>query len=174
MLENDNITLRAVEPDDLKRLYEWENDCALWRFGNTVTPYSKYALEEFVRNADKDIYTAKQLRLMIESKEDCATVGCVDLFDFDFFHRRVALGVLIDKRYRRRGFAAQTLSLISDYCFSFLNLHQVYCHVPADNYASLKLFRNADFEPAGVLKHWLSAADGYTDVLFLQKINPNK
>jgi diamine N-acetyltransferase len=76
------ISLRAVEPSDLDLLYQWENNPAVWHLSNTLTPFSKHILKEYIENAKHDIYVTKQLRLMINTKKH-GTVGCIDLFDFD-------------------------------------------------------------------------------------------
>ena len=83
MLENENIRLRAVEPEDLDRLYAWENNPLLWDAGNTRNPYSRFILKQYILNSDKDIYETKQLRLMMDNVLTGETVGTVDLFDFD-------------------------------------------------------------------------------------------
>jgi diamine N-acetyltransferase len=187
MLENNYIKLRAAEPQDLELLYKWENDTTLWTFGNTISPYSKYVLREFLKNADKDIFTTKQLRLMIDTTsrhygwsesvvelldpQSSITIGCVDLYDFDVFHQRIAVGILIDKQYRNKGLAAEALSLTIDYCFSFLKLKQIYCYIPAGNETSIKLFEKAGFTENGILKDWIKTADGFCDVSVFQLIN---
>ena len=38
-LENENIKLRALEPEDLEFLYKWENASQLWIQGNTLATY---------------------------------------------------------------------------------------------------------------------------------------
>ncbi|MDR0873712.1 MAG: GNAT family N-acetyltransferase [Prevotellaceae bacterium] len=174
MLETNNIKLRAVEPSDLQRLYEWENDTALWSLGSSVAPYSKYALKEFIKNASEDIYTAKQLRLMVDFQsvgERSRTIGCVDLFDFDFFNQRTAFGLLIDKKYRRKGLGLETMKIVENYCFSFLKLQQIYCHIPANNTASIHLFEKVGFKQSGELHKWIRTADGYENVFIYQLIN---
>ena len=40
-----NIKLRALEPEDLELLYEWENNDSNWMISNTISPFSKYILE---------------------------------------------------------------------------------------------------------------------------------
>ena len=47
-LESENLLLRALEPEDLDILYEWENDPELWKYGSTLTPYSKFALRDYL------------------------------------------------------------------------------------------------------------------------------
>ena len=65
-LVGEMIQLRALEPSDLKLLYKWENDSSVWSVSGTLMPFSKFVLEEFVNQAHQDIYTNKQLRLMID------------------------------------------------------------------------------------------------------------
>ena len=97
------IQLRALEPSDLKLLYRWENDSAVWSVSGTLVPFSKFVLEEFVNQAHQDIYTNKQVRLMIDlkyvddedSEDEVKCIGCVDLFDFDPKNKRAGVGILI-------------------------------------------------------------------------------
>lgn len=68
-LESNRITLRALEPEDLDILYKWENDSRLWQNGSTLTPYSKFALRDYLENSLQDIFQSRQLRLMVEEKQ---------------------------------------------------------------------------------------------------------
>ena len=79
-LSNGTITLRAIEPEDIELLFSWENDPEIWEVSHTLVPYSKYILALYIKNADKDIYESKQLRLMIDTSEG-KTIGAIDLFD---------------------------------------------------------------------------------------------
>src|SRR5436190_23039483 len=108
------IQLRAMEPEDIELLYKWENDDSVWSVSGTVTPFSKFTLEKFIETAHDDIYTTKQLRLMIDlvdksednEDENVRCIGCIDLFDFDPHNHRAGIGVLIaDRADRGNGYA---------------------------------------------------------------------
>ena len=94
MKEFPQIDLRAMEPEDLDLLYKVENDVSLWGVGVTNVPYSRYTLHNYIANAVGDIYTDKQVRLMIENQNH-ETVGIVDITDFDPRHMRAELGIVI-------------------------------------------------------------------------------
>ena len=49
-LGDDKITLRALEPEDIELLYSWENDTELWQVSNTLAPFSKYVLTQFIES----------------------------------------------------------------------------------------------------------------------------
>ncbi len=59
MLQTYSIELRALEPSDIDILYNWENDQKLWHLSNTVAPFSKFILEQYIMNAEQDIYYSK-------------------------------------------------------------------------------------------------------------------
>lgn len=167
-LRNDFMTLRALEPEDLEIMYRWENDSSLWMYGSTIEPYSRYAIKQYIANSDKTIYDKKQLRLMIELK-DKSVVGCIDLFDFDAHNSRAGVGVLIDKAFQHRGYATAALELLCRYAFNFLNLHQLYAHIPTINSYSLKLFEKNGFTKCGLMRDWMRNGDRYLDVAIYQK-----
>ena len=79
---NPKVHLRAIEPEDLDLLYRIENDVKLWNVGTTNVPYSRYTLHDYVANASDDIYTDRQVRLMVEDASG-AVVGIADIVNFD-------------------------------------------------------------------------------------------
>ncbi len=169
-----NINLRAIESSDIDLLYDWENDQALWHLSNTLTPYSRFVLEQYILSAQQDIYTNKQLRLMIDLKisdSEYKTIGSIDLFDFEPTHKRAGIGILIDKDSRHKGYASESLELLIEYCFKVLNLHQLYCNITSDNEVSLKLFQKHNFEIIGLKKQWLFLNSSWKDEYLLQLIN---
>lgn len=170
LLCNDAILLRAPEPEDLECLYRWENDADLWKFASTTSPYSRFALKEYISALTHDIYREGQLRFIIEDRACGIPVGTVDLYDFDPHHRRAGLGILVDKDFRRHHIASQSIRLISEYAFAFLHVRQLYVHIPVSNQSSIRLFESVGFVFSGVLKEWIYAEEGYEDVCVMQQL----
>lgn len=168
----ENIKLRAVEPQDIDCIFKWENNHTLWHLSNTLIPFSRFDLEQYVMNADKDIYQIKQLRLMIEhTDEESITIGCIDLFDFDPINKRAGIGILIDDNEQNKGYASTALELIIEYAFNTLNLHQLYCNIEEDNKKSLNLFKKKHFQEIGVKKDWNLRNNKWINEYSLQLIN---
>ena len=167
-LANDIITLRAIEPEDIELLYSWENDPEIWEVSHTLVPYSKYILALYIKNSDKDIYETKQLRLMIDTNEG-KTIGAIDLFDFEPYHSRVGVGLLIhNKEDRSKGYASEALDLLISFCFKKLNIHQIYANIESRNKISLGLFEKHGFRICGTKKEWLRTDSGWKDEMMLQ------
>jgi diamine N-acetyltransferase len=178
MLKNqieNKIILRALEPVDLEILYNWENNQDIWRVSNTIVPYSRYILQKYIENAHMDIYETKQLRLMIDSvdlNENHISVGAVDLFDFDPYHLRAGIGILIGERnLRNKGLASAALSEIIKYAFEILQLHQLYANITVDNDISLHVFQKAGFICCGIKKDWIKIPGKFIDEALYQLVN---
>ncbi len=169
VLENKTICLRAVEPEDLDIIHKWENDAAIWYLSNTITPFSKFTIKEYIKSAKSDIYEAKQLRLIIEHKEEFRPVGAIDLFDFDPYNLRAGVGILIsNKEDRKKGFASEALETLINYSFNILLLNQLFCNISEDNKDSLQLFIGHGFVITGQKKDWIRTREGWLSEYFLQ------
>lgn len=172
MLAGENIIFRTIEPKDIDCLLAWENDTENWKVSNTFVPFSRKLMEEYVYSA-QDIFTTKQIRFIIEDKETNAQLGCVDLFEYDPFHLRAGVGILIDKNHRNKGIAKEAILLLKDYSFKHLKLNQLYCSVGASNNASIQLFSQTGFIQTGIKKAWLNYGESWEDELFFQCLAKN-
>ncbi|MFA6127794.1 MAG: GNAT family protein [Bacteroidales bacterium] len=163
------IRLRAIEPDDIELLFNWENDQKFWQVSNTLTPFSRHILKQYLDQAHLDIFQAKQLRLVIESVESCKPVGLIDLFDFDPHHMRAGIGILIgDPSEWGKGYAKEALRVLLKYVFNVLLLNQVYCSIDESNTTSLHLFKNSGFRITGIKEKWNRSLAGWSNEWFLQ------
>lgn len=162
------VNLRAIEPEDLDVLYQIENDEALWDVGITNVPYSRYTLHDYIAQSAGDIYTDRQVRLMIEN-EQRQTVGIVDIVNFQPQHLRAEVGIVVQKPWRQRHYATAALEKVTAYAHKVLHLHQLYACVAEDNQVSLTLFGNAGFQRSAMLKEWLFDGHDYHDVVLMQK-----
>jgi len=170
ILQGEKVLLRAVEPSDSKLILEWENNVDNWQLSNTLTPFSKQTIDLYIETAQQDIFETKQLRLMIDSIKDEKTIGAIDLFDYDPFNQRAGVGILInDNSDKRKGYAADSLSVLIEYCNDILALNQLYCDISVNNIASINLFEKQGFKLAGTRKKWLKTkANKWEDILFFQ------
>jgi len=170
-LKGDKVYLRALEPEDLDFVHRVENTEEFWEVSATQTPYSRFIIKQYLENSHRDIYDVKQLRLVICNLED-KEVGLIDVFDFEPKDKRAAVGILIAEASERgKGYGAESLKLICNYCFKYLDLHQVYANITEGNEVSIKLFENLGFKKVGVKKDWTFAEGRFKDEILYQLIN---
>jgi diamine N-acetyltransferase len=172
MLKGNLVTLRALEPQDIDVLYNWENDDENWKISSTLKPFSKNLIKNYIENEENDIFQTKQIRFIITLiSEKNISIGTIDLFDYDPYNSRIGLGILIAKEFRNNGFAREAISLIIEYCFNLLNIHQIFCHISEINIESIKLFQSIGFKEIGVIKDWIFNGLNYENVIFFQLRN---
>lgn len=168
-LQGQNIYLRALEPEDLEFIYAIENDESIWEVSNTITPYSKFLIKQYLENSHQDIFEAKQLRLAICKINSSEAIGLIDLFDFDAKNKRAGVGIIIQNEVdRNNGFGKESLGLVIDYSFKQLQLHQLYANIGTENKASLSLFTTFGFEKVGIKKDWNFTNNAFKDEAIFQ------
>ena len=168
------VSIRALEPDDIEILYKWENDRSIWHLSNNLTPLSRFTLEQYVLSAGQDIYSTRQMRLMIDlliPENGIKTVGSIDLFEFEPAHRRAGVGILILDGFRGKGYASESLELLINYAFETLQLHQLFANISPDNMESIRLFESNGFQFIGIKKEWNHIRNTWQDESMYQLIH---
>lgn len=168
-LENKDVILRAIEPEDIDLLFELENDTNLWKYSNRSQPYSKHLLKNYITNAHKNIFEFRQIKFTIIIDNNLP-VGFVDLFDYEPLHHRAAVGLVVQKESRERGYGTAALQLIDSYAKKHLQLHQLYAHIAVENKASVELFKGEGYVFVGKKKDWNFYDDQFHDEFIYQKI----
>ena len=163
-----NLSLRALEPNDLDLVYDIENDKSLWVYSNTTSPFSNHTLKKFIENSHLDIIEHKQLRMVIaDDKKSC---GFIDLYDYDFVNRRVGVGIIIFEKYRSKGIGLSSLKLTEKYLLEHVPIHQLYANISSRNKESISLFEKSGFVNVGLKKDWIFYNNKFNDEFLFQKI----
>lgn len=169
-LQSTRLQLRAPELSDLDFMFHIENDTRQWAVSACKTPYSRYLLQQYIETNAHDIYTDKQVRLMIEHRPSGKVIGAIDLFDFSPSDQRAEVGLIIDAAYRGKGYAKEALSLVCDYAEYTLGLHQLYAYIFEDNDAAWQLFASKGFKHTATLPDWVFTNKKYRSVGLFQYI----
>ena len=144
MLATAEIKLRTLKDTDLDFLFSLENDKSLWAVSGTTEPFSLLQLANYISHAKQDIAIAEQFRFVIDWQGKA--IGCIDLYEYNFKKQNAGVGIVILKKYRRKGFAKQSLTLLIKYAWEKLHLKQLHTGIFSDNKASLALFQSVGFE----------------------------
>lgn len=163
------LHLRALEPTDVDRLYIWENNPDMWRYGFSPAPLSRHQIWEYINQYDANPLTQTQLRLIADTGTEA--VGTIDLYNLDIRNRHAFIGVMIAPDHRRKGYALESLRLLTEYCRCNLGLHQIAATVASDNEPSIALFTKAGFTLQAVLPQWISRPGAMVDAqLFILQL----
>lgn len=193
-MERGEVRLRALEPEDVDRLYIWENDRDMWPFGGTRAPLSRHQLWEYATNYDANPFAAGQLRLIIElattpdnalpqnsqssqsshnshnSHSSPIPCGVIDLYDIDPVNYRAMVGIMVAPQWRSRGIATRALELVGEYCRDILGLATIASEVASDNLPSIRLFGGkAAYRQVGERPSWYRRGERFVSALLFQK-----
>ena len=166
MLSQGKVALRALEPDDLNILYRWESEADAWTSSNTVAPYSRHLLWEYLKTYDADIFKTKELRMIITNGEE--PVGTLDVFNLDMRNRRAEIGIFVDAEHRGLGVGEAALEIVKRYACDVLGLNQIYATIACQNCMALSVFRSAGFAETAELPQWLVCNGELCNAFLLQ------
>ena len=170
--ERKHVRLRAIEPEDLELMYDLENDESLWDVGSTNVPYSRFFIHEYIKQTTGDIYTDKQLRLMIEVEQQ--VVGIIDLMSYDPRHNRAEVGVVIQQPFRHRGYATEALRAVLRACFDRLpELYRIEARHDVRNPASGRVMEKCGMTREGILRGQIYYKGEHADVAVCSVLRPD-
>ena len=136
-----NIILRPLEESDLDFLYYIENNKENWKYGGERQYFKKQDLLNYIRKAKTDIKIAQQYRFVIIVNK--IPIGLIDLFDYA--SNKANVGIIIKKKYRRKGYGKEALDLLVNYSFTILGIKKLFAMIEKNNLASIYLFKTCNF-----------------------------
>lgn len=160
------INLRAPEPDDVDRLYAWENDAEGGLHGHWAhAPLSRFQIWEYVDTYSADPAAQGGVRMIAERSGEA--IGTADLYDLDLYNRRAWVGIYIARDKRGGGAATEVLQLLMDYAFNRLGLHALYATCLVENVAACRLFESAGFAQCGIMPDFALVDGRFRDAALL-------
>jgi diamine N-acetyltransferase len=166
MLQGDKVVLRAIERDDLERLWEISNDPEVHSrvFEEPFTPQSFERLEAQYED-DAGQGGRDSAAFVIEAEDD--VVGRCELFQFDAASRTCRIGLTIDREYWGRGYGKDAASTLVDYAFHHHNMRKVWLDVLADNDRAVALYKSLGFIEEGRLVEQSWSDGAYRDLIYM-------
>jgi RimJ/RimL family protein N-acetyltransferase len=141
-----SLRLRAIEPADWEVYFAWNHDDEMARaldaipFPQSQESVRRWAESESVRKPDGD-----NLRFVLEEKASGTVVGEITVHGCDRRNGTFAYGINVHKEHRRKGYAADALSLVLRYYFQELRYQKVNATVYDFNAASVRLHEKLGF-----------------------------
>ena len=168
ILEDDLVRLRRCEPQDAEAFYRWESMPSIAASNTLCEPISLFQAEQLVSLGSSSLQQNGYLYLVLERKETVSaercSLGYVMLYNYDSVNARSAIGVAIDERYRRCGFARRGIRLMCHYAFSVLRIERLIAEIAAYNAPSQALFESESFTRIATLPQWIRHKNVYTDL----------
>ena len=154
-VEGNLIALGPLRRDLIPTYHRWHNNVATMRTFALPLPTTFEQEEalygELTTASDKAFFT-------VYERASWQAVGTTYLTDIDHLHRRAEFGVLIGEAIQRgKGYGTETASLMLDFGFTALSLHNIMLTVYAFNLAGRRAYEKAGFREVGRRRqsHWM-------------------
>ncbi|PKL23873.1 MAG: GNAT family N-acetyltransferase [Spirochaetae bacterium HGW-Spirochaetae-3] len=137
--------LSPMEQSDAPKYAAWLNDLE-------VAVFTQIADKSLSVDKERDILASigKEHNYGIVDAATDALIGSCGLMDIDFLNRSAEIGIVLgDKAYWGKGYGAEALSLLLDYAFRYLNLHNVMLRVYAYNPRGIACYEKVGFRTIG-------------------------
>ena len=154
-IEGNLIALGPLRRDLIPTYHRWHNDVATTRTFALPLPTT---LEQEEALYAELTAARNQVFFTVYARDSWQAVGTTYLTDIDHHHRHAEFGVLIGEAiWRGKGYGTETASLMLDYAFTALGLHNVMLTVYAFNLAGRRAYEKAGFREVGRRRqsHWM-------------------
>ena len=166
MIIGEKVILRAIEPSDVKQLWEWTQDAELMRFRDYPAPPKPLAEaeKEYQESLCRD---TRDLHLAMTTLEG-ELIGETALRYVD--HRAgnadftIAIG---NKAYLGHGYGSDATRALMRFAFEQYNLHRVTLYVHAFNGRAIRAYEKCGFRHEGRLRESYYEDGEYKDVLVM-------
>lgn len=162
------LRLRIAEPDDLDRLFVWENDPEQWHQSLTPPLTSRHRLWYYLENSTGDPAADGGVRLIIEIPGS-HRAGTVDLSDCNMRNGTAFVSIYVASEYRGHHYALSAIRSLATLAREGYGLRRLAALVAADNDASRHLFTKSGFTLTGKFPGWIRSRSGCTDLLIYTK-----
>jgi RimJ/RimL family protein N-acetyltransferase len=167
MLQGEKVILRALEREDLPRLWAFHNDVEFETVGGG-DPWEPESLARLQAHFDAQSREGQYDGMSFAIEADGKFIGSCGLFHVDQTARTCELGIGIgDKDYWGRGYGRDAVRVLVDYAFRLRNLHKVWLRVVGVNERAIRSYRACGFVEEARLRqqHW---GDGqYVDEVYM-------
>ena len=164
-LVGDNIYLSPMNLEDAEKFTEWLNDF-------NITDYTEKSSILISLQSEKEWLennVSKEGMFSIIRLEDDALVGTCCLNEIDHIKRTATLGIFIgDNDSRNKGYGTESIRLILDFGFNYLNLNNIMLRVMSFNERAIACYKKCGFKEFGKRRQCNFVNGKYHDTMYME------
>lgn len=146
-LIGERIYLSPMNIEDTEKYVEWMNDFKVTDgVGRSAGLMTIEDEKEWINSASKN----GDFNFAIVNIEDDKLIGNCSIMNINYQNRIGTVGIFIgDESNRNNGYGAETLKLLLDYGFNYLNLNNIMLTVKSFNERAIKCYEKVGFKEFG-------------------------
>lgn len=168
-LEGEKIFFKPLTTYDSKEIHSYASDCDVsrfigWQLMHTLDDTNKHIEEMLKREA-----AGTHLYASIVLKSTQTIIGTAMIFNFDHKANHAEIGYVFHSHYWGKGYGTETVALMNNFAFKYLNLHKLHARVVNANIGSIRVLEKNKFKLEGQLKDYFFIDGRYYDELIFGK-----
>ena len=171
-LHTPRLMLRRIVVADAPGLHAAYGDADTMRFWDSLPSRDVAETAARIRQSI-DVNPQWHAMYAVLQRETGQFVGMVNYHLRQPWNRRLALGWILARPWRRQGLAREAAGALLEHCFIALGTHRVEAHIEPENSASIRLSERLGFRREGLMRDWLFVADQPRDMLLYALLRPD-
>ena len=167
-LVGDRIYLspKGTSDEEVEKYTEWMNDFQVTDFtGKSGQITTLLKEKEYLENSAKNIEHRNFNIIELNSNKLIGTIG---LEHFNWIERSAVLGIFIgDSDFRSNGYGTESINLLLEYGFKYLNLHSIRLDLLSINERAHKCYLKCGFKDTGCSREEIFLNGKYYDKLHM-------
>lgn len=144
-LETERLIIRPMSYEDRNEIYEYRSDSIANKYQGWI-PKTLSDVDLFIDKLAKKINVPNTwFQVVIVEKYSNLVIGDIGIHFFDEENKQVEVGYTLDKKYQKRGYATEALSILISYLFKDLSKHRIIASIDPNNFASIQLVERLGF-----------------------------
>ena len=155
--------LSPIDINDAEKYTEWVND-------QEISRHLTFASQNISVDRERELLAAlaKEHNYGIIDRETGTLIGNVGLHNINYLHRSTEIGIFLgDKAYWSRGYGREALSLLIDYAYRILNMHNVFLRVYDYNTRAQNCYEAVGFQKIGEIRDGLIRNMEYHNIVLM-------
>ena len=160
------LSPKGTTDEELEKFTEWMNDFQVTDYTGRSGQITTIVREkEWLENSAKN--TENRNFNIIESKDN-KLIGTIGLEHFNWIERSAMLGIFIgDSEFRSNGYGSESIKILLEYGFKYLNLHSIRLDLLSINERAHKCYLKCGFKDTGRSREEIYLNGKYYDKLHM-------
>lgn len=171
MIETERTVLRSIKLSDSEKIFAYRSDVETNKYQGWI-PDNLKDVVEFISKISNKINTPQSwFQFVIVERGNNEIIGDVGIHFSDVENFQSEIGITLNKKYHRKGYATEIMKSVIDYLFSTLKKHRIYTSIDPENSNSIKLLERLGFRKEAYFKESYFNNGKWTDDVVYAMLN---
>ncbi|MCE5321966.1 GNAT family N-acetyltransferase [bacterium] len=153
-LETERLIIRKYTLEDVDDYFVFSSDPEVTKFLRWGPHPNQDYTREYILGVLDNYSDGKDSPWGIEHKAGKKIIGSVHIMQLDLFHKKAQIGFVLAKTYWGRGYMAEAVDKVFEYCFTRMQLNRIEGFCIPENHAGARVMAKIGMKLEGILRQY--------------------